>query len=143
VHGGGMGLVSYTGRGRWGSSQCEGTEWESETSVRCLVGHGARGTRRVVMTAGDRFGSLSTIFSFDLPAVSVSLGRNSAGTGSVSFTLVGSGLGLSSWTGRVVSGSWTRAESSEWSSETSVLALASQGSALQASLALWQCKMPA
>ena len=25
--------------------------WTSETSVRCLVGHGARGTRRVVMMA--------------------------------------------------------------------------------------------
>ena len=30
-------------RGGHGQTGCEATEWESETSVRCLVGHGARG----------------------------------------------------------------------------------------------------
>ena len=54
VHGSGLGLVAFTALGRVGQTGCEGTEWESETSVRCLVGHGARGTRRVAMTAGER-----------------------------------------------------------------------------------------
>ena len=54
VHGSGLGLVAFTALGRVGQTGCEGTEWESETSVRCLVGHGAPGTRRVVMTAGER-----------------------------------------------------------------------------------------
>ena len=57
VHGASMGLVAYTAMGRVGQTGCEGTEWESETSVRCMVGHGARGTRRVVMTAGERAGA--------------------------------------------------------------------------------------
>ena len=57
VHGSGLGLVAFTALGRVGQTGCEGTEWESETSVRCLVGHGARGTRRVVMTAGEREGA--------------------------------------------------------------------------------------
>ena len=40
-----LGLVAYTAMGREGQTGCEGTEWESETSVRCLVGQelGARG----------------------------------------------------------------------------------------------------
>ena len=49
----GAGGVYGQGLGR-DRSGCEATEWESETSMRCMVGHGARGTRRVVMTAGDR-----------------------------------------------------------------------------------------
>eukprot|EP00001_Collodictyon_triciliatum_P158170 27748_6 len=56
VHGASMGLVALTAMVRSGQTGCEGTEWESETSVRCLVGHGARGTRRVVMTTGERGG---------------------------------------------------------------------------------------
>jgi hypothetical protein len=32
-----MGLVMYTGRAREGHTGYEITEWESETSVRCLV----------------------------------------------------------------------------------------------------------
>ena len=48
VHGASMGLVTYTGRAREGHTGCEATEWESETSVRCLVSEGGGGgTRRV------------------------------------------------------------------------------------------------
>ena len=54
VHGSSLGLVAFTALGRMGQTGCEGTEWESETSVRCRVGQGIRGTRRVAMTAGYR-----------------------------------------------------------------------------------------
>ena len=60
-----LGPGTYTIRGRVGHTGCEGTEWESETSVRCLVGHGARGTRRVVMTAGEQGGSMTRGYSVD------------------------------------------------------------------------------
>ncbi len=60
VHGASMGLATYTGQARNGQTGCEATEWESETSVRCLVTHRARGTRRVVMTAGDERGGSVT-----------------------------------------------------------------------------------
>ena len=49
-----MGLVTYTGRAREGQTGCEAIEWESETSMMCMVGHGAGGTRRGVMTVGGR-----------------------------------------------------------------------------------------
>ena len=57
VQGAGVGLVAMTAMVRAGETGCEGTEWESETSVRCLVGQGGGGTRRVTMTPGERSGS--------------------------------------------------------------------------------------
>jgi hypothetical protein len=68
VHGASMGLVTHTGRAREGHTGCEATEWESETSVRCLVTHGARGTRRVTMTVGERGGSVTQGWSVDVGA---------------------------------------------------------------------------
>jgi hypothetical protein len=127
VHGSGLGLVSLTAMGRMGLTGCEGTEWESETSVRCLVGHGARGTRRVAMTAGERDGSSSAAMSIDSGSVSVSLQRNRAGTGSASVTVHGSGLGLVSLTAMGRMGQ-TGCEGTEWESETSVRCLVGHGS---------------
>ena len=103
VHGAGLGLLAYTAMGREGHTGCEGTEWESETSVRCLVGHGAPGTRRVSMTAGDHGSSMSEGYSFDLASASTMRRTISGGTGSASVTVHGSGLGLVAFTalGRV------------------------------------------
>jgi hypothetical protein len=89
-----MGLVTYTGRGREGETGCEATEWQSETSVRCVVTHGARGTRRVVMTVGERGGSVTQGWSVDLGGLSVMRRQNWAGTGSASVTVHGSSMGL-------------------------------------------------
>ena len=63
--------LSYTSQVRQGRSGCEGTSWESDTSVRCLVGHGIRGTLRLVMTVGERGGSVTQVWSVDMPGVSV------------------------------------------------------------------------
>merc|ERR1719238_1386580 len=119
VHGAGLGLVALTAMVRSGQTGCEGTEWESETSVRCLVGHGAGGTRRVTMTAGERSGSMSEGYSVDVGSMSVMRRENSAGTGSGSVTVHGAGLGLVAHTAMVRSGQ-TGCEGTEWESETSV-----------------------
>jgi len=42
MHGAGLGQVALTAMGRRGQTGCEGTEWKSDTSVRCMMGHGAR-----------------------------------------------------------------------------------------------------
>jgi hypothetical protein len=119
VLGAGLGLVALTALGRMGQTGCEGTGWESETSVQCRVGHGARGTRRVAVTAGERVGSLSQVTSFDAGSVCISRRINRAGTGSASVTVLGAGLGLVGFTGMVRSGQ-TGCEGTEWESETSV-----------------------
>ena len=89
LSGAGLGMVSLTAMGRSGHTGCEGTEWESETSVRCLMGHGARGTRRVAMTAGERSGSMSEGYSVDGGSMSVTQGYNTAGMGSTTMTVHG------------------------------------------------------
>ena len=69
VHGASMGLVTYTGRAREGHTGCEATEWESETALRCLTFNGVRGTRRVMLTAGQASGSVSQAWSLDSPSL--------------------------------------------------------------------------
>jgi hypothetical protein len=116
----GLGLVALTALGRMGQTGCEGTEWESETSVRCLTwGKGIRGTRRVAMTAGERTGSGSAMYSVDVGSMSVTRGSNRAGTGSASVTVHGAGLGLVLFTAMGRMGQ-TGCEGTEWESETSV-----------------------
>jgi hypothetical protein len=126
VHGASMGLVTYTGRAREGHTGCEATQWESETSVRCLVTHGARGTRRVVMTAGERGGSVTQGWSVDVGALSVMRRQNRAGTGSASVTVHGASMGLVTYTGRTREGH-TGCEATQWESETSVRCLVTHG----------------
>ena len=126
VHGSSMGLAGYTARGRGGTTGCEGTEWESETAVRCLVGHGAGGTRRVVMTAGERGGSMTAGWSVDRSGVSMTRREEGAGTGSGSLAVHGSSMGLAGYTVRGREGA-TGCEGTEWESETSVRCLVGQG----------------
>ena len=121
-----MGLVAYTGRAREGHTGCEATEWESETALRCLVVRGSRGTRRVVMTTGDRGGSVTQSWSVDLAGLSVMRRQNRAGTGSTSVTIHGSSMGLVTYTGRAREGH-TGCEATEWESETSVRCMIGRG----------------
>ena len=126
VHGVGLSMSWYTSTAQIILTRCEATEWESETSVRCLASRGSRGTKRVVLTAGESGGSVSESWSWDLGGLSVSRRGNRAGTGSVSVTLHGASLGLQMYTVHV-RGGFTRCESSEWESATSVRCLVSQG----------------
>jgi hypothetical protein len=113
--------------GREGQTGCEGTEWESETSVRCMVGHGAQGTRRVVMTAGGMVCSQSQTSSYDLAMFSTMADSNVPSTGASSVTLSGSRFGPSSSSVRM-SISSSVAESSSWVSQSSLLCLSGFGS---------------
>ena len=114
-----MGHVSLTGKIQAGHTGCEATEWESETSARCLVTHGARGTRRLTMTVGERGGSETLGWSVDAGASSVMGRQNRAGTGSASVTVHGASMGLVTYTGRAREGH-TGCEATQWESETSV-----------------------
>jgi hypothetical protein len=127
VHGAGLGHAALTGMMRAGQTGCEGTEWESETSMRCLVGHGSRGTRRVTLTAGELSGSMTEALSVDVTGMSAMGRGNAAGTGSAWVTVHGGGLGLQAHTGLVRIGE-TGCEGTEWESETSVRVLTSSGS---------------
>jgi len=126
VHGTGLGLVVFTAMGQIGKTGCEGTEWELETSVQCMTGNGSRGTRRALVTVGERSGSMSQAFSFDMGIVSAVSHSNVAGTGSASVTVHGAGLGVATFTamGR---GGQTGCEGTEWESETSIRCMMGHG----------------
>jgi len=126
VHGAGLGLVVFTAMGRAGQTGCEGTEWESETAARCMLGQGARGSLRIVMTAGEQGGSGSAVFTVDTGGLSLTRGYNRAATGSVSVTVHGAGLGLTSMTAMGRSGQMG-CKGTEWKSETSMRCLMGRG----------------
>ena len=126
VHGASMGLVSYTGRAREGQTGCEATEWESETSIRCMVGHGARGTRRGIVSVLGHGASVSFGFSVDASWLSSLRRSNRRGSGSASLTVHGSSLGLSSLS-RSSRVAQTGCEATEWESETAIRCLAGHG----------------
>eukprot|EP00961_Rhodomonas_salina_P285857 3863190-Rhodomonas_salina.1 len=87
--------------------------------MRCLVGGGVRGTRRVSVTAAGTFGSVTDAHSTDLGRMSVMRRGNSAGTGSSSVTVEGANLGLTAYTAILEHGQ-TGCEATEWESETSM-----------------------
>jgi hypothetical protein len=119
VQGASMGLASFTAGARTGVTSCEHTAWEADTSVRCQIGYGAAGSRRLISTVGIRQGTVTRSLSFDIIMVSLAGMANRAATGSASMTLHGGGLGLVSFTV-----SWKVGQSvcerSTWSSDTSV-----------------------
>ena len=98
----GIGLTQWMG---WwwadpvaaGQTGCEGTEWESETSVRCLVGQGGGGTRGMTISAVQRVESVSQVFSLDASAITIGPGAsNGAVTGGQILTISGDGFGYGS-----------------------------------------------
>jgi hypothetical protein len=119
VHGAGMGIVRHTAKGRAGHTGCEGTDWQSETSVRCRVGHGSGLSRRVVMTVGSQGGSMTEAWSADGSGLSRLRRSNRAGTGSASMTVHGSSMGIVRHTAKGRTGH-TGCEGTDWESQTSV-----------------------
>ena len=93
-----MAMAGYTEKAREGSTGCEGTEWESETSMKCLIlPRNRAGSRRIVMTAGERGGTGSIGVSMDAVGISMTRRSNSAGSGSASVTVHGAGLGFAAF----------------------------------------------
>ena len=126
VHGSSMGKTGYTGRGREGGTGCEGTEWVSDSAVRCRVGEGAGGTRRAVVTAGGRGGSVTDAWSTDVAGMSVKGGVNVVGVGGASVTVHGWSMGKTGYTGRVREGG-TGCEGTEWVCDSSLRCMVSEG----------------
>ena len=76
----------------------QGTDWVSDTSVRCQVGEGVMGSREAVVTAGVRSGSLTEGWSTDAAGVSVIEDVNGGAAGAVSVTVHGANMGKTGYT---------------------------------------------
>ena len=114
-----LGLTGMTKHARSVHTGCEGTEWGSETSLRCLVGSRGHGTTGMTLTSGERVGSISEAYSVDDGTMSTMREGNQAGTGSTSVTVLGGRLGHTGMSGKGRSGE-TGCEGTEWGSETSL-----------------------
>eukprot|EP00961_Rhodomonas_salina_P141935 1910978-Rhodomonas_salina.1 len=111
---------------RTGGTRAEASQWQSETSVRGMLASAHGGTRRVTVTTQVLPGSLSEVFSFSCPSVSVLEIANAAGTGSLSLTVHGSGLAGTASSVRVTSGE-TSCEATAWQSQSSVTCFVASG----------------
>jgi len=117
VQGVGLRLTAFSVASRMGFTACEGTEWESETSLRCLLAMGAKATQQLSVTAGHRSGSLSETISFDAFAVSAVSHLNFPSIGATMTTILGSALSSASPSSSIGP---SDAEASIWKSDSSV-----------------------
>ena len=139
IGGTGFGRVTYSGGGRLGVTSCVSTTWVAETQVTC---GGARGvveantSAAVLLTVAWRWNTLLLGFSYDGPAVSMVLQSNRAKVGGI-VTVSGINFGGSDYTPRAAIG-FTAAQSTEWTSDSTLLAQSSGGAGetLQVSVTL-------
>ena len=122
---GGLGLVAFTALGRVGQTGCEGTEWESETSVRCLRGSGFSRSRRMVVSCVSSLSSASDIVSFDSVGLLTLAGRkgvlsvyNLISVGSEIVSVLGVHFACASPSARF---GFTAVERTVWTSSTLVI----------------------
>ena len=106
---------------------CEASEWWSETSVRSRTNHGVLGTLRVMLTAGERIGSVNEASKFEIPCPSITTRVNWAGTRSARVTGQESIFVLTTRNTEAIRIMYTACESTEWWSETSVRCRTSHG----------------
>jgi hypothetical protein len=131
IHGAGSGLVHFTSSIRQGMSASERTSWTADTSVRCLDSHGTSGTRQISLTVGIRAGSETASMSIDIGMASTFRRTNRGSTGSASVTVLGSNMGLTSFSSALALRS-TSTERTFWESDTATRCAAGAGRAQSA-----------
>eukprot|EP00960_Hanusia_phi_P060184 764428-Hanusia_phi.AAC.1 len=126
VFGSFFGLYSNSISGKIGYTAPSATAWLSDTSIAALVSTGLLRTRKASITAGVQVGTSSEIFSYILPVLSSMLRTNFPTTGSLFFTVQGSGFGQY---GATVSARMKQSasESSDWISDTCLKGYSSGG----------------
>ena len=109
------------------ASACEDTQWNSDTSMKCLSGQGSGGSHKViVLTSAAQDSSATSGFSYNSARVSGMLMPNRFATGSAVVTLTGSNIGMTDNTA-IPRGGGTRCEMTLWDSDSSTRALMSAG----------------
>jgi len=105
-------------------SAAEVTSWMSVTSVSAAVGAGSRQSQLLQITAGGLIGSITNVFSFDLPILStIKLEGNKRNVaifgGSNTMSMSGANFGQATYSSRSNIAS-SVCESSTWSSESAI-----------------------
>jgi len=101
-----------------GSTDCEFSEWMSDTAVACRVSYSWSGlSRSIVMTAGIRADTSTETFSFDGALLQSLAGHRSLASMEDMVTMIGSELGVMGLTDKARVGV-TACEATEWKSTT-------------------------
>eukprot|EP00961_Rhodomonas_salina_P164202 2211802-Rhodomonas_salina.1 len=100
-------------------THCEASVWNADTSIRCKLASGSRGTLRMVATAVFRVGTLTEAWTYDQSSISLSSYANTCGSLARSVTVSGMNLGdyHVSQRGRI---GRTACEATNWMSDTDV-----------------------
>ena len=128
LQGTGFGKASHTAKTRIGATMQESSGgWISDSSILCQApATGRLASVKQIMTVGERSGSISESITYSVGETSALTRKNLAGTGSVSLTVAGAGLGLLAYTTSLRK-SKTGCEATEWQSETAVRCLTGSG----------------
>ena len=86
-------MSRYSGGVRVGKTGAVGTEWVSDTTMVCKVAGGTEGSLMVVMSVGERSGSLTEASSYDVGRGSSWRVGNVATTGGASLSVMGASFG--------------------------------------------------
>eukprot|EP00960_Hanusia_phi_P007382 210360-Hanusia_phi.AAC.1 len=125
ILGSGFSPFSITSFSRMIYTSSENTEWESDSSVRCMTSSGVQSTGMIIVTLSENAGSLSSSFSYSIRSASQTHVANFATTGSSVVTLFGNQLLRVSPTTTIrISG--TGSEYTTWDSEFSLTCSPSQ-----------------
>jgi len=127
ISGDGFAVKATTLFARTGHSDAEKSVWFSQTALICRISASLRGSQMVALTTGAQPGTLTSISSFDAPALSSAQKSNSPTTGSVSMSIYGGVFGITTFSPIFRMGH-TSAENTRWVSSTTVRAIAVSGS---------------
>ncbi len=119
ISGSNLGTQDYSTFRRLGVSSAESVRWVSDTVVITKVSAGSFGTLSLEMTVARIRNTRTEFFSYNFEVTSSVLVLNSPTSGSITFTILGSGMSLQQYT-LVSRSAGTSQESSQWQSDSSV-----------------------
>jgi hypothetical protein len=122
----GFGMDSSSAAVKSGHTASPSTRWVSESAVGCRTAAGVHGTVKVIMSVGDKLGTLTQSSSYDASSLkTMAAVVNVPSTGSVSMTTFGVGLSTFGYTPAVRTA--TGSESSIWISDSAAFAKVAGG----------------
>ena len=126
VSGSHMSQVDGSPRARLSRTACEASEWRSASSLLCVSGAGAGGSRRAVVSVGLQIGSASAVASYDAMMSVYINTTNVAATAFALVTISGNNMGTQDLSFRSRVGG-SAAVRGSWTSDSAVISLVAAG----------------
>eukprot|EP00960_Hanusia_phi_P031190 749137-Hanusia_phi.AAC.1 len=105
---------------RLGYTNCESSAWVSDTSLLCHVASSISSHNEIIVTAGEKVGTISKCYFYDNPTLSSVRTPNVVFSETTSITVFGKNYGEAAFTDMIRIGG-TACENSRWLSESAVV----------------------